>query len=425
MTQEWFDRATECIRAGDYVGAIAALTTAIDNNPSFALAFDRRGRAYFEAGRLHDAISDYTRALELDKTLRSAWYGRALVRLALKNFPGALADVDRALELDESHAATYQLRGTICRKLADRQGAIESFKRAAQLYLEAKDKENCQRCLDRLRELQPPPTPQPEATPSLAPIPSVGDYYKTLLDRVQKGDTREVLKDLNWALQADKNDDRAYCCRGILYVKLGKTQQALQDFNRALQLNPNDAFAYRNRGKTRFQLGDRAGAMADFDRALALDPNDALVYVARGNSFRDAGDYPRALEEYGRAIELDADAAPAYLNRAMAYTRLEETRKAIEDYQTAASKFCEQEDWDNYHDTLKKLNQLQGGVSEAASKKAEIPQDHLRQRLLMLVGGQWEIAERLIAQAKLFYPNRSEDWYIEKIVYDIERERGF
>ncbi|WP_202804387.1 tetratricopeptide repeat protein [Baaleninema simplex] len=424
MEQEWFDRGVQCIREGDYVSAIAALTTALNGDPTFALAYDRRGRAYFEAGRSHDAISDYTRALDLDPTLRSAWYGRAIVRLALKNFPGALADVDRALELDDSHAATHQLRGRICSKLADRRGAIESFKRAAQLYLDLKDKENCQRCLDRVRELQPPQPAKDAETPTLSPIPSVGDYYKELLDRVQKGDTRSVLQDLNWALQADENDARAYCCRGILYVKLGKTKDAIQDFNRALSLNPDDAFAYRNRGKARFQLGDRAGAMADFDRALELTPDDALAYVARGNSFRDAGEYSRAIQDYDRAIEIDGDAAPAYLNRATAYVRLEETRKAIEDYQTAASKFCQQEDWDNYHTTLEKLNQLQGGVPKSASTAANVPEDHLRQRLLMLVGGQWEIAERLIARAKLYYPNRSENWYIEKIVYDIERERG-
>ncbi|MBP0002456.1 MAG: tetratricopeptide repeat protein [Cyanobacteria bacterium SBC] len=426
MEQQWFDRGVERAQQGDYVGAIEALTEAIRANSSFAPAYDRRARVYFDSGRLHDAISDYTHAIELDDRLLSAYYGRALVRLALKNFPGALADVDRAIELDTNYAAAYQLRGTICRRLADRNGAIESFKQAAHLYLAAKDKESCQRCLDRVKELQPPqPSASTRKMPQ-SPIPSVEDFYAQLLDLVRKGDARNVLQDLNWAIQADENDARAYCCRGIVRLQIGNTREALEDFNRALQLDANDALAYRNRGKVRLQLGDRAGALADFDRALELDPEDPLVYVARGNAFRDVGDYPRSLSDYGRALELDPDSAQAYLNRALAHTRLEETRKAIEDYQTAASKFCEQQDWDNYHDTLEKLQQLQAGAPKSVARESssEIPKDRLRQRLLLLVGGHWELAERLIAQAKLYYPNRSEDWYIEKIVYDIERERG-
>lgn len=48
----------------------------------------------------------------------------------------------------------------------------------------------------------------------------------------------------------------------------------------------------------------------------------------------------------------------------------------------------------------------------------------LRQRLLRLVGGYWEIAQRLIDQAKRYYPGMSEEWYMEKVIDDLERDRG-
>jgi hypothetical protein len=47
----------------------------------------------------------------------------------------------------------------------------------------------------------------------------------------------------------------------------------------------------------------------------------------------------------------------------------------------------------------------------------------MRQKLLRLVGGYWEIAERLIEDTKYRYPGMSEDWYIEKVIQDLERDK--
>jgi hypothetical protein len=103
----------------------------------------------------------------------------------------------------------------------------------------------------------------------------------------------------------------------------------------------------------------------------------------------------------------------------MAYACLEEIEQAIADYQRAASQFCEQEDWDQYQTVLDSLKRLQGGMPQSSSKKTS---GVLRQRLLRLVGGHWEIAQRLIDQAKFNYPGMAEEWYIEKVIHDIERE---
>jgi hypothetical protein len=57
------------------------------------------------------------------------------------------------------------------------------------------------------------------------------------------------------------------------------------------------------------------------------------------------------------------------------------------------------------------------------SDSALQPKEELRQRLFILVKGDWGLAERLLAQVKFDYPNRLEDWYWEKVIYDLERDR--
>jgi hypothetical protein len=46
-----------------------------------------------------------------------------------------------------------------------------------------------------------------------------------------------------------------------------------------------------------------------------------------------------------------------------------------------------------------------------------------RRQLLRLVGGSRPTAERLISQARQRYPGKSEQWYWEKAIYDIQRDR--
>ncbi|MCY6492202.1 hypothetical protein [Leptolyngbya sp. GGD] len=47
----------------------------------------------------------------------------------------------------------------------------------------------------------------------------------------------------------------------------------------------------------------------------------------------------------------------------------------------------------------------------------------IQQRLYQLVYGDRAMAERLLRQARLRYPDRSEQWIWEKVVLDLERDR--
>lgn len=48
----------------------------------------------------------------------------------------------------------------------------------------------------------------------------------------------------------------------------------------------------------------------------------------------------------------------------------------------------------------------------------------LQKRLLLLLHEDRQAATRLLAQVKFNHPNRSTDWCVEKVIYDLERDRG-
>ncbi|MGJ5676514.1 MAG: hypothetical protein ACR9NN_23410 [Nostochopsis sp.] len=54
---------------------------------------------------------------------------------------------------------------------------------------------------------------------------------------------------------------------------------------------------------------------------------------------------------------------------------------------------------------------------EQASRK-------LQNRLMTLLHNDRQAAKRLFTQAQLKFPNKTADWYVDKVIYDLERDRG-
>ncbi len=48
----------------------------------------------------------------------------------------------------------------------------------------------------------------------------------------------------------------------------------------------------------------------------------------------------------------------------------------------------------------------------------------LQKKLLTLVHNERDTANRLLSQAQIRNPNRTIDWCVEKVIYDLERDRG-
>ncbi|MGB3536225.1 MAG: tetratricopeptide repeat protein [Microcoleaceae cyanobacterium] len=420
--QDFYNQGLEKMRQQDYQGAISALNQAITINPYEAEAYYQRGLAYFDLGQIHEAVFNYTRAIEINSENTLTYYSRALARLKLKNLPGALEDIDRTIQLNSKYASAYQLRGIIYRKQGEITRAVTNFKQAAKLYLEQQNKAGCRRCLELIKPLQSQQNIVAQSSPSPQPIQMISeaDFYQQLIEKAEQGDCSAALREIEWILQVDSQDGNAYCCRGIIHYKLENYRQAMTDLNQALKYNPGDVLAYRNRGKVRSKLGDHLGAIADFNQALQSQPNDIMLYIARGNAYQFAGNYSDAIQDYTQAIELNPNDGNPYYQRGLAYACLEEMKLAVTDYQHATRLFCEQENWDKYQTVLNHLRRLQKSVPQTHSSQVS---DVLRQRLLRLVGGHWAIAQRLIEQAEFNYPGMPEEWYIEKVIYDIERNQ--
>jgi len=350
-----------------------------------------------------------------------------LAKLALGDNDGALSDTTQVLRLNPNLAPAYSLRGTAYRRLANWREAIASFKQAANIYLAQKDKQNCQRCVDSITEIQV------EQNYSKTVLAMQSDFFTRALQKVQQGNFREAMDDLNWLIQTDPKDDIAYSYRGMVLGKLGYYRDAIVDLNQALQLNPENAQAYCHRGMVRIEMGDYSGAINDCNQALELDPNYIDGYVERGNVHHKSGNQRLAIEDYSRVLKERPNDPQAYYRRAAARLDLEDVQGGVEDYQKAANIYFDRGDWANYRQALDHIKKLQTRPKRTAGKsspKKEVFSQQksatltgLQNRLFKMVGGHRDIAERLVDIARYKYQGMPEEWYWQKAIEDLERER--
>jgi hypothetical protein len=82
----------------------------------------------------------------------------------------------------------------------------------------------------------------------------------------------------------------------------------------------------------------------------------------------------------------------------------------------------------------KKYQRSDGAVTFAPTNVPSHQSDHtsylnqanrsLQRKLLLLLHEDHQAAERLVQQASFRYPGKSPDWYLEKVIYDLHRDRG-
>ncbi|WP_138501502.1 tetratricopeptide repeat protein [Nostoc sp. PA-18-2419] len=311
-------------RLGDYEQAQADSSQAILLNPQDANAYYDRGFALYELAKYKEAIADYTQAIKLNSQDAYAYYGRGLARFQLKDRKGALGDFTKAIAIKPEYTDAYLQRGILRRRLQLKQAAIQDF--------------------DAIIKINPS---------------DARAYYQRGLTQVINKQKYAALQDYSNAININPKYIEAYLTRGDIYSDLGNKIEATEDYNTILKLDPKFIDAYIHRGIHYFSFGDYKGAIEDYTEAIKLNPNDAATYNNRGNAYLELGNKKAANQDYSQAIAIDKNYALAYYNRGVIRAKQKNKQGAIADFQKAAKLFQQQGEKDSYQDTYREIAILQ------------------------------------------------------------------
>ncbi|MBI2931678.1 MAG: tetratricopeptide repeat protein [Planctomycetes bacterium] len=273
---------------------------AISWAPGYWVAYHDRAYVRHKMRRdPHGAIEDYTRCLQLEPRIASAFNNRGLARAAVSDLDGAIEDYSCGLRLEPRNASAFNNRGLARTATRDLDGAIEDYSHCLQL--------------------------EPR---------NAGAYYNRGLARRAKGDFDGAIKDYTWCIEFDPKMANAFYSRGNARQAKGDLEDAITDYTRSVELAPEAGSAFLNRGTARQAYGDLDGAIDDYSRCIQLDPKAAYPFFSRGSARQLKGDMEGAIQDYTSCIELDPKAADALFNRGVA-RRATAADAAAADFQQA------------------------------------------------------------------------------------------
>ncbi len=278
------------------------------DHPQTAIEYAMRGMAHLQLTDPRAAMSDYTKAIELNPRLVPAYNNRGNLKQQFKDWEGAITDYTSVLTINPRSATAYNNRAVVYADLGRCLEAIADYTRAIEL------------------------------DPTFAGAHSNRGNTYSYLDRYP-----EAVADYTSAIELQPDFDITYLNRANMYRIQGQFALSLADFDRAIllqtsasnELNPNLAFAYYNRGICNRQAGNHQQAISDYTQSIRLDAKYFHVYYHRANARQYLGDKRGAIADYTQSIRFDPNNSRAYYNRAVIRGEIRDYQSAIEDLNRA------------------------------------------------------------------------------------------
>ena len=125
-------RRTIAIAAALSVLALGSPLVIASANPLADNLFHSGVDKYMQ-GDYQGAIADYTKAIEINPQDVGAYTNRGIAKNGLKDYQGAIADYNKALEINPKDAIAYSNRGASKELLGDLKGACDDWRKAVDL----------------------------------------------------------------------------------------------------------------------------------------------------------------------------------------------------------------------------------------------------------------------------------------------------
>ena len=343
----WFEQGNQKYMNGDFIGAIASFDQALEIKPDFHEAWNGRGVALGNLGRLEEAIASWDRALEIKPDDHEAWYNRGIALRNLGRDEKAIASYDQALEIKPDFHQAWYNRGIALVNLGRYEEAIASYDRALEIKPDFHQAwHNRGVALDNLGRYEKAIASCDKAL-EFKPDDHQAWYNRgNALDNL--GRDEEAIASLDRALEIKPDKDEAWTNRGVALGNLGRYEEAIASYDRALEIKPDKHYAWTNRGVALRNLGRYEEAIASYDQALEIKPDYHEAWNNRGIALGNLGRYEEAIASYDRALEIKPDKHEAWTNRGVALVNLGRYEEAIASYDQALEfKPDLHEAWDN------------------------------------------------------------------------------
>jgi tetratricopeptide (TPR) repeat protein len=281
---------------------------------------------------LEGAIDDYTKAIQVNPTDASLYYGRAKTYLEKEDEAGAIPDLTKVLELEPPEIERFSHASYgILTNFGYRAGAtlinpprfVNVMKDLAKANAAAGNYDAALAAVNKLIEINPLGTEGYETRAGL---------------RWQHKDLDGAIADLTKILEllSDEEKPETLRRRGIAYRQRGAAgdlERAAEDFTRSIEIYNGDkesALSYTELGALRLQTGGLDSAVEYLSKAIELNDSSPLAYLYRARAYQKRnrkGDAELAAADYDKVVTMYPGQAGVY--NAVAWTLATNSDAAI------------------------------------------------------------------------------------------------
>jgi tetratricopeptide (TPR) repeat protein len=231
-------------------------------------------------GNLTNAVSIFSRCLEIDPQSAVAMYEMGTLHYANKDLTSAALLLEKAAAINPENkwykislAQVYQQR--------------RQYSEAAQLY-------------DELCKIEPDNL---EFLYSKAVLLGMAEKYEEAIAAYDKLEAQTGLS------------DQISVAKQNLYLKMGKTDKAFAEINRLIQSDPENPQYYGLMAELYQSQGDKENALKYYNKILEIAPENGFVHFSLAGFYTEEGDFEKAFDQIKLAFEndeLDADTKIQY-----------------------------------------------------------------------------------------------------------------
>ena len=315
----YYKTAEAFVKSNNLTDAITNYTKALEIDPNFIDAYKGRAKVFEKQSNLEFAAKDYERALAIDVKDYESFFNASRLNLLLKNYETAITFSIKALELEKKSLESYDVRINALIAIGKFDEAMEQAQKAVDIkknYLTYYNKAHVLFLQGKFQESQ--------------------NYYKLAIDDDDKKlDARLGMADayymqdlfdqcittVNSVLTIDSKCKNAYIIRAKAYKKKIEYQNAINDMSKVIILYPNDENVkdiYFQRGIYYMEFNQHMMAINDFTEVISRDKNYYQAYFQRAAANEAIRAWNEAVKDYEQLskMNLESEAAKKMLSDA-------------------------------------------------------------------------------------------------------------
>lgn len=322
---------------GDVDGANATLAAAQNDLPESPELHKAMGRLALDQGRYDAAVTEFSRALELDAKDIEAKFALGTTYRRMRDFAQALSILDQVGKVDPNYPGYALERGLLYEQWGRIDEALKEYESALAKAPEDPDvmlRVGCARvgagngtgAEEILRKVEASRTQPAESSHCLGrALLLKGDYAEALrlLSRAvdmaprraeyhlymgwaaqEQGRLAEALASIKKALDLDQSLADAYWQRGVIAHRQTALLQALDDLNYALKLRPSRVEAHAELAGVYYDMGQEQRSLQEWAIATSQNPSNMLWRFRYGKLLVDNLRYGEAINELNAAIDM-------------------------------------------------------------------------------------------------------------------------